>query len=135
MTALESTTDAINGNQAISAASFYGLGGDASMVHHIHIKWDSTLAATITIESTDFPPAEVLTNDVVAGNWVQENPPTGYTAISAGATAATPLVLSIAGGTAGGASMSIGNIGCKRLRAKVVCTVAGQLRIRTNGKQ
>lgn len=141
MTAIEAASDAFNGQQQV-ATSFYGLGGDAALVQHVHIVWDVTLAATITIESCDMPPSEFPTNVAgAAGIWVQENPPTGYTAIGggvvaigAGAAAATPFVLVIAGTAASGASINIGNLGSKRLRAKVVCTVAGQLRIRTNGK-
>lgn len=133
MTAVESASDATNGQQAITT-SYYGLGGDASLVQHIHIKWDAALVATITIESSDFH--DVALNSTTAGDWVQENPSSGYTAVSpsGAATTATPLVLAIPGVTAGGASMNIGNLGSRRLRAKVVCTTGGFLRIHTNGK-
>ena len=134
MTAIEAPTDSFLGLHPVSAGAFYGLGGDESLVQHATISWDTALIATITIWSTDFP--EVALDSADARHWAQENPPTGYTAISpaGAATAATPLVLTIPGGTAGCASMHIGNLGSKRLRCRVVCTQQGQLRIRCNGK-
>ncbi len=135
MTAIESPTYAHNGLQAI-ATSYYGLGGDESLIQHATISWDSALIATITFWSTDFPEFDAPLSSTDARHWAQENPPTGYTAVSpvGAATTATPLVIVIPGGTAGCASVGIGNIGSKRLRCRVVCTQAGQLAIRTNGK-
>lgn len=133
MAAIENTTDSKLGQQA-AQTDYYGLGGDASLVQHAHIAWDAALIATITVWSSNFPEVALASTD--AKEWCQENPPTGYTAISpvGSATVATPLVLVIAGGTAGCASMQIGNLGNKRLRVRVVCTQAGFLRIRPNGK-
>lgn len=133
MSAIESTTDAKNGQQLVQT-DHYGLGGDASLVHHTHIAWDANLIATITIWSSDFP--DVLVTSTDAKDWCQEDPPTGYTAISPGgsATAAPPLTLAIAGGTAGCASMNLWMFGARRLKAKVVATQQGYLRIRANGK-
>lgn len=134
MTAIQQASDAFKGLQAIGT-QYIGLGGDASMISSIHLQWDATLVTTITIWSSSFP--EVAVNSTVAGEWIQQNPPTGYTAISpaGAATAATPFVLTIPGGTAGGADIQIGNCGSGRLRGVSVATVAGQLRIRTHGKQ
>jgi hypothetical protein len=133
MGTIEQPRNAFRGTQPV-ATTYYGLGGDASMIHHVQIQWDATLAATITFESSDF--TEIANGaSVTPGDWVQENPPTGYTAIGAGATAATPLVIVIAGTTASGASVNLGNIGSRRLQAKVVCGTAGFLRICTHGKQ
>lgn len=137
MSAIENVSDSFNGLQPITT-SFYGLGGDGSLVQHVTISWDASLIATITIWSTNFP--EVALDSTDARHWVQEDPPTGYTGISpaGAATAARPLILVIAGGTAGAASINIGeprsSLGSKRHRARVVCTQAGQLRIRPNGK-
>ena len=133
MTAIESPTNALHGTQAI-ATSYYGLGGDESLIQSVQFKWDAVLVATITIWTSNFP--EVALDSIVAGDWIQQIPPTGYTAISpvGSATAATPFVLTIPGGTAGGADMQIGNLGSRLLRARVIATTAGVLRIRTNGK-
>lgn len=136
MTAIESTTDAFRGTQAISAGVKYGLGGDASLITGVHLQWDATFVGTFTFWVCDFPPTEVLITSAVAGEWVQQDPPTGYTPISpaGAATATTPLVIVVPGGTAGGAAPDIGNIGHKRLAVQVVTTVAGFNRIRANGK-
>lgn len=133
MTAVEQPSDSKLGQQLVQT-DYYGLGGDASLVQHAHISWDATLAAVITIWSSDYP--DVALNSAVATDWCQENPTTGYMAISpaGAATATAPLVLTIPGGTSGCASMNIGNLGSKRLRVRVVCTVQGYLRIRPNGK-
>ena len=134
MAAIENPSDSKIGQQAVTAGQFYGVGGDASLIQHLHAQWDDALIAVITFWTSDFP--EAALDSVVAGEWVQEIPPTGYTAISpvGSATAGTPLVLTIAGGTAGGASFQIGNIGSKRMRVRVVCTQQGFLRLRPNGK-
>lgn len=135
MPAIESTTDAFQGTHPI-ATTKYGLGGDASLIQSCHIRWDATFVGTITFWTCDFPPYEVLLTDAVAGNWIQQNPVSGYTAISpaGAATAVAPLTIIVPGGTAGGAGPDVGNLGHKRLAAQVACTVAGYLRIRANGK-
>lgn len=133
MTAIENTTDSFIGTQAVTT-SYYGIGGDASLVQSVHFKWDATLVATITIWNANFP--EVALNSVIDGDWVQQNPTAGYTPISppSAATATAPLTLIIAGGTAGGAIMDVGNTGSRRGRCRVVCATGGFLRIRPNGK-
>lgn len=135
MTEIANTSPSKNGQQLVQT-DFYGLGGDASLVQSVWIKWDTTVAATITIWVTNIPDRLVpLTDPAANNNWTQLNPPTGYTAISGGgATAATPLVLAIAGGTAGSAHMDLGNFGAARMRAQVVCTVQGFLEIWPHGK-
>lgn len=136
MTAVPSASDAFNGTQPI-ATSFYGVGGDASLVQHIHLKWDATLVATITFESNEFPEVSITdpSTGATAGNWIQENPTTAYIAVSpAGAGTIVNATITVPGGTAGGASINIGNWGGARLRVKVVATVAGVLRIRSHGK-
>lgn len=140
MSAVENTTDSFRGRQPVSAGSWYGAGGDASLVQSIHLQWDATLAAVITIWGSNFPETgvgAVALDSVVAGDWVQQNPPSGYTAISpvgAATVGANPLVITVPGGVAGGALLDLSGSGDKRLRVQVVCTVAGQLRIRPNGK-
>lgn len=137
MTQVKSTTDAKNAQQLVQT-DHYGLGGDSSIIQHVTISWDAVLVAAITIWSTDLPTEEVVTTSTNARHWCQEQPPSGYTAISpagAATVGVSPLILNIPGGTAGIASMNIGNLGSERLKAQVVCTVAGQLRIRTNGKE
>jgi hypothetical protein len=134
MTAIQQASDAKKGTQAVTT-NWYGLGNDASMISSSHIQWDAAFTGVITFWTASFP--EVALTSIVAGEWIQQNPPTGYTAISpaGAATAATPLVITVPGGTAGGCDVQFGNLGSMMLRAQVVCTVAGFLRIRAHGKQ
>lgn len=126
-----------NGQQAITAGTFYGLGGDGSLIHAIQGKWDATFVGVFTFWSCDLPPEEVAVSSVVAGDWIQQQPTTGYAAISptgAATVGASPLILTVPGGTAGGFSVVVGTFANRRWRIGVVCTVAGQLRIHTSGK-
>jgi hypothetical protein len=134
MAGIESAADIFNGTQAVTT-SYYNLGGDAAIVQHVTISWDTAVIGTITFWSTDFP--EVALDSTDARHWAQENPASGYTAISpsgAATVGSNPLVIVIPGGTAGIASVNLGNSGTLRQRARVVCTGAGSFRIRTNGK-
>lgn len=137
MTAVQSVSDAKNGNQIIATA-FYGVGGDMSLIQHIHLQWDAVFVGVFTFESSDFPELDPTVAGA-AGAWVQENPSTAYVAISpAGSATVVNATVTVpgggAGGAAGGASINIGNLGSYRLRVKVVCTTAGVIRIRAHGK-
>ena len=132
--------DVKRGTQA-AQTDFYGVSGDNSLISSFHLQWDSALVCSgITVWATDFPENgsfSVPITSVVAGEWIQLNPSTGYTAVSpvgAATIAAGPLVLVVPGGTAGGAFVDIGNSGAHRLRVMVVCTTPGFLRIHAAGK-
>jgi len=132
--------DVKRGQQA-AQTDFYGVSGDAALIQSIHLQWDNALICSgITFWATDFPengPFSVPITSVVAGEWIQLNPPSGYTAISpAGAAtiAAGPLVIVVPGGTAGGVFVDLGNSAAHRLRVQVVCTTPGFLRIHACGK-
>lgn len=131
MSAIEQL-DPCNKLQTVTT-SFYGCGGDASIVQHIHLKWDSAFAAVITFETSDFKEVDVAVAGV-AGDWIQENPTTAYIG-STPAGLATNMTITVPGGTAGGASVHVGNLGSRRIRVKVVCSVQGQLRIGCAGKE
>jgi hypothetical protein len=142
MTAIENTTDSVRGLQAVTGGTpaNYGLGGDGSIIQSVHFIWDAAFVGSFTIWSCNIPdsgPGPVTLVSSVAGEWIQQQPPTGYTAISpagAGTVGASPLIVNVPGGTAGGAFMDIGNLGGKRLRTQVICTTQGVIRIRPNGK-
>lgn len=143
MTAIEETGYFVNktltttSGDAGGAIHYFGLGGDASLAQGVHFMWDATFAGSITIWTSDFPLSDAPINSTTAGAWIQQNPPSGYTPISpsGAATAATPLVITIPGGTAGGCDLSFGNIPQKRFRAVVTVTTAGLLRGKHNGKE
>jgi hypothetical protein len=115
VSAIEQPSDIVN--QSLSIGTHYlGIGGDASLVHSVHWKWDGTIQATITYESSNLP--DVAITSTTAGDWIDEADITD-TSIT---------------GVAGGAMIHIGNCGARRLRAKVVVTVAGRLRGCQHGK-
>ena len=126
-----------------ASTRFYGGGGDLALITALHFQWDATLVANasgITIWAGNFPengPFPIALGNAVAGDWIQLQPTSGYTAISpAGAATlgASPLIINIPGGTAGGAFVDIGNSGAHRIEIMVVATVAGFLRIHGSGK-
>lgn len=135
--------ESFRGRQPI-ATSFYGGGGDLALITALHFQWDATLVANasgITIWASNFPengPFSIPLGNVTAGDWVQLQPPNGYTAISPAGAATlgtSPLIINIPGGTAGGAFVDLGNSAAHRLQIMVVATVAGFLRIHGSGKR
>lgn len=137
MTAIE-TVDYFVNKPLTSAGSpyYYGLGGDACLVDGAHFQWDAVFVGAITIWTSSLKASDAQINSTNPGDWIQQNPTSGYTPISpaGAATAATPLAITIPGGTAGGCDLSFGNIPQKRFRAVVTCTTGGFLRGRANGK-
>lgn len=132
------------GKQQVTT-SYYGGGGvDLSLVSSLHIQWDSALIANasgITLWASNFPlngQYPIALSSAVAGEWVQLQPPSGYTAISpAGAATlgASPLIINVPGGIAGAAYIDLGNFAGHMLRVQVVATQAGTLRIHACGKR
>lgn len=144
MTAIESPTNNFKGPMTPTGGPggngvyIVGLGGDASMIHGAQFVWDAAFVGSVTIWSSNLPLQDApLTYTGTGGPWVQQNPPSGYTAVSpaGAATTPTPLVLNIPGGTAGGADMTWGNGAAKRFVARVTCTTAGQFTARAHGKE
>jgi|SRR6188474_235013 len=137
MTQIRQPNPAKQGLQTVTGGTpaNYGLGGDASLIQHVHIQWDAALVGTVTFWSSEFP--EVAISSTTAGDWIQENPTSGvYVAFSpAGAGTNTNLQINIPGGTAGGCSVHLGNLGSLMLRAQVVCTTQGVMRIQAGGKE
>lgn len=141
MREIEPTGDAKRGIQAV-ATSFYGVGGNGSMLHHLHIEWDAAFIGVFTFETADFPESEVaLASAGTAGDWVPEcafdrasSVGAGVTIASSAATPGTPASVTVAGGAAGGVSLAFSLWGGKTMRVKVVCTAQGVIRIRSHGK-
>jgi len=108
------------------------------------LAWAAAVAGAITVEFTNFPAkrgglpigarVDVADNDATAGNWIQSNPSTAQVdVVGTGNTVAAATVT--AGGTnAGGAMYSMGNVGARRGRFKLVLTVGGVVRSAIHGK-
>jgi len=104
-----------------------------------HFRWDSAIIVTLTLETCNFPttwqpadsrgPVDVSDFDTTAGNWMQENPTSGVyvSGSGSGGLTATNLTLVVAGGTAGGSTINLGNFGMRRGRWRAVVGGTGGL--------
>ncbi len=115
MSAIENPADQYL-NIAPIGTTYVGIGGDAALNTSAHLSWDTTFAGAVTVEASNYP--DVALNSATAGDWID----TGIAATNA------------AGGSVGGAMIQVPNNGARRLRLKVVATVAGRLRVRAHGK-
>jgi len=119
----------------------FPVGGESAPLNSVHLLWDASIIVTWTIETTNMPSAQgsqvdVSPFDSTAGNWMQENPSGTYVSGSgAGGMTATNLTLVVAGGTAGGSTIHVGNFGTRRMRVKaVVAGTGGVVRVLCWGK-
>jgi hypothetical protein len=135
---------------AFTAGTFYvELGSDESPAAAMtsllatHFAWSAAFAATITVETSNFPqgnvrrgngPALVTSYDATAGNWIQENPSTGYVGTSGSGNTATGLTVTAGGSASGGCMYHLGNDGARRTRFKLIVTVGGTCRINRRAK-
>lgn len=110
-----------------------------------HFKWAAAVAATITVETSNFPPykgssgllggpADVSDYSATAGDWILENPSTAIVAVTGSGNSSTAATVTAGGSAAGGCMFHLGNFGCKRVRIKVVTTVGGVVRCNVHGK-
>lgn len=120
---------------------YFPLTGGDTRTKHITLTWDSSAIVAFSIECTSIPPtignmggAADLTNwNSSAGNgWVRENPPSATISVTStdgttGGATVTNSVITVAGGTAGGASVHFPNMGSKRMRLKAVVSGTGGL--------
>jgi hypothetical protein len=112
----------------------------------IQVRGDATIAATYTIEDTNFPsttspgdgrgPADVSDFEAAStqGNWMPENPSSATVSVVGTGWAATAATVTSAGTNVGAAVLHIGNLGTRRGRLKVVTTVGGKVRVAVHGK-
>lgn len=110
-----------------------------------HAAWSSAVAATITLELSNFPAviggnilnqggADITDFDSAAGNWIQENPSTAIVSVSGVGNSSTAATVTAGGLNAGGCTYHLGNIGTQRARLKVITTVGGVMRVNVHGK-
>lgn len=116
MTTHRREQDDYNANPGIATVYFAVLASaDEARNIAVHLKWDATLQATITLEESNFPDAAI--DSTTAGDWI------AVSGISAAPAAA-----------AGGSVFNILDRGSRRFRIKVVATAGGVLRARSHGK-
>lgn len=97
-----------------------------------HFRWDANIIVTLTLETSNFSkpmnpgdprgPDAISDFETTAGFWMQENPTSGVyvSGSGSGGLTATNLTLVVAGGTAGGSTIQLGNLGMRRARWKAV---------------
>ncbi len=112
----------------------------------LHVRGDAAVAATYTVEDSDFPtttspgdgrgPADVTDFEAAAtaGNWIPENPSTAIVGFIGTGWSSTAATVTSAGSGVGGAMFHLGNQGARRVRLKVVTTVGGKVRVAVHGK-
>lgn len=137
-------TDAGNATLSSGTTYYYPLGNPsqkllnevaAAPLEFVQIQWDANAILTITYEDTCWSVADVTSYSSTAGDWIKEDPSTAYVAVLTGSATVLNMTISVAGGTAGGATIHLGNFGAPRARLKVVVGVAGGVvRVGQHGK-
>ncbi len=139
------------GGCTLPAGTYYfPLGGTAAptpretALASAHLKWSAALAATITIETSNFPATlggasgqggvDVSDYSSTAGDWIQENPSTAIVAVTGSGNSSSAATVTAGGTAAGGCTFHLGNLGTRRARLKVVVTTQGVLRVNGHGK-
>jgi hypothetical protein len=104
----------------------------------VHLRWDAAFIGVFTVETCNFPATrmpqdprgEVDVSDFnnVAGFWMQENPTTAYVSGNgSGGLTVSNLTLTVAGGSAGGATIHLGNMNTRRIRVRAAVGGTGGL--------
>lgn len=134
MAAIETSTDGFKMTMG-AGTTYVGIGGDASLISSSHIQWDATYVGVISFEGSNFPDVSVAVAPVTPGDWVPINPSTAQIDIVTGSATVVAAVITVPGGTAGGALITVGNSGYRRIREKFVTATPGVIRERGNGKE
>lgn len=121
----------------------YGMGPETVM-HSFSALWPAGIVGSITIEATNFPrtrggndqgPADITDFDIVSNAWQKIDPTLADMtyAVATGTGTMTKFSCAIVAG-AGGAFWNIPDLGAMRLRARVVLTTGGFLRLAGHAK-
>ncbi len=144
--------DPVTGLITLGVATYYiELGGANSAttaqaaLASAHCAWNAALTATITVDTSNAPryvhgadagadhctPYEAVTT---GGRWVPENPSTAIVGISGASNTSTAATVVAGGAAIGGCMYHLGNMAARRVRLKIVVTVAGSLSCNVVGK-
>lgn len=126
---------------------YFSLDGESdAKLQHVTLKWDASIIVTWSLECTSIPARKGDADDLKAwdnsaGNGWNQEPLTSTSASVTDTTGATgnasisSNTIVVAGGTAGSASIHIGNLGARRARIKAdVKATGGVARVCTAGK-
>lgn len=93
------------------------------------------ILTSATIQDTDHPELDVTSTDSTVGNWVSEDPSTGFVGADGTGWSVTNSVLAVAGTGVGGARFNVAETAASRARiAVVVAGTGGQFRVSARGK-
>lgn len=124
--------DGVNGCKLDASSTYYfALGGQSAPTESVHFKWDGTITGVITLWETNLD--NVALNSSTAGEWIQEDPSTAYIPVSGGGGSVANATITVSA-AAGGAFVNMGFFGGRRLRARMVTTAGGNLRVAAHGK-
>lgn len=135
-TGAEVLTEGGPGNYTLTAGTFHFiLGGDAAPFGSVHISGDAAIAITsATILDCNHGEKEVSDFSVVVGEWVTEDPTTGFVAVDGANWVVLNCVVSCTAGAVGGAMWHVAETGAYRTRLTVVVGTGGKLRVSAHGK-
>jgi len=130
-------SDIFQGLQPVSAATYYGAGGDSSLIHTVHLQWDAAFAGVFTFELSNFTGLDPKVTGT-SGQWIpicafSLASVVGGTVASNPATAGTPASVTVVAGNAGGAVLHFASLGTYAMRGKVNCSAQGVIRFRPHG--
>jgi hypothetical protein len=109
----------------------------------LHLKWIAALAATATLEWTNFPEtkggmpgtgaADVSSFDATAGNWIQDGLTVGVnTTVTGTGNSFTAPTLTFGGTNAGSFGIQLADRSARRYRLKLVVTTGGTAALRAS---
>ena len=122
---------------AAGATYYYVLGGGAAcFVSGTLTGYTSgAIISSATVQDTDHPEQEITNVDGTVGNWISEDPSTGFVGADGTGWAVTNCVLAVAGTGVGGARFNIAETAGTRTRIAVVMGgTGGQFRMSAGGK-
>lgn len=119
-----------------SGSTYYYIlgGGDATFLSGTFTGYTSGAICSATVQDTDHGELDVTNIDAVVGNWVSEDPSTGFVGADGTGWVATNSVLAVAGTGVGGARFNVGEQAATRTRVAVVVTTGGLFRMSCGAK-
>jgi hypothetical protein len=104
-------------------------------VGSLHLQWNTALIGAIRVDSTDADTLDApLTYSTADGTWIQQNISTAYIPIVGTGATVSAMTITLAGGGAGGAVISLADVGPCRLRLRAAISTAGAFRVAHSGK-
>lgn len=122
---------------AASSTYYYILGGASQQFLSGTLTGYTTAAilTSATVQDTDHSSLDVTDIDQTAGNWISEDPSTGFVGADGAGWVVTNSVLAVAGGAVGGARFNVAETAAARTRVEVVVGgTGGKFRFSMHGK-